>query len=207
MHTSAFNINLGLNSNASPAWLIMHSKEFNKELNALKVIAAHFELKHAYICIYHYTYIFKAGFTAANYLLPAAFELQVYSSDAWNNQVDIYTMPTVGFELRLRCCLNSSAWERPQLDYHETFTQTDLCSLVLASVTMTTKHHRQDQFIFWSHNNNKKIILWSVSGSGVIWCLLLLNIFKHFPLWVCRVGVELMTYSWIKWKKYNLKMR
>ncbi len=45
------------------------------------------------------------------YRLPAPFELQVqvYSSDAWNNQADIYTMPTVGFELRLWCSLNSSA--------------------------------------------------------------------------------------------------
>ncbi len=89
----------------------MHSKEFKKELNALKVSAAHFELKHAFICIYHYTYIFEAGFSATNYLLPTPFELQVqvYSSDAWNNQVDIYTMPTVGFELRLWYSLNSTA--------------------------------------------------------------------------------------------------
>lgn len=41
--------------------------------------------------------------------------------------------------------------------------QADLCSLVPASVTMTTKHHRQDQFIFWSHNDkdsHSMISLW-----------------------------------------------
>lgn len=36
--------------------------------------------------------------------------------------------------------------------------QADLCSLVPTSVTMTTKHHRQDQFIFWRHKDSHSMI-------------------------------------------------